>query len=256
MGCDGILEVQAHGVALSSNLSYLVLTRPVPVVGMDTVRIVERVLAASNDTLQVQPFVQFAAVRERKWDAPILKDQLRSPSSGVLEFNTGDLSIASDAAAKLLVRFGLALRYNPSGGSQCDADFEIAVAYAQCGQMVGAIKQELTATSDDARYIGLGQLVPVMNVGKLKIGGAVTGKVGNWQWKPTYRRYDLNRDMPGAWVGDLEASWRTGTGDFNTGELALSATGTTMWVEPGIMYSSSSGFGQATFSGSFGVRKA
>ncbi|MFZ5481996.1 MAG: hypothetical protein ACOZNI_34870 [Myxococcota bacterium] len=257
MGCGGQQGgKEEHLVALSSTLAVKWFSGFVPCIGMDLVRFVMRVHGASNDTLQVQPVVQFAAVRTDKPDAPILKGSLQSPTSGSLELNTGDISLATDGASKFYVRFGVAYRFNPTGGSQCEADVGLDVLFSQCGQVVGAATHDLFASTTDDRFAIVGGLVPVMNVDKVKAAVIVSSKTGNFQWKITYRTFSSNKETPSAWQNAFEGSWRTAAGDVNTGELTITGLGQVAWIQFAIQYSSSSGAGQANVAAAVGVRKA
>ena len=256
-GCGGMVRGRSRRlVAYSSVFAEEWFTEFVPVIGMDKIMAALRAKAATNDHFQAQVIVQFAAVRTDSPDSPATLGSVQTASSGSIEYPTGAIDISASAATKFYVRFGVAYRYNPTGGSQSSADVSLDINYEQCGEIAGGLNAQLFTSTSDMQVVALTGLLSPLMVEKIKAALMVTSKTGNFQWKLTYRTFSTNREVPGAWSDSFEQSYRTATGDVNTGELTVSGLGSAMWIQIGLAYTSSSGNGQASVSLALGTRRS
>ena len=240
-------DTQTHLVAMSTTVAYEWLTPWMPCIGIDNLKATLRVHGVSGN-FQGQIAYQTALVRAAVPDSPAVVD---SAQVGEGEKCTGVISIASATAGKFLVRFGVAYSLS-SGTGVAQADVSTAFSFTQCGNVLGARALALdTSTSSDAFSPAAGW-VPAMQVQKVKATVICRSLTGNFEWKLCYRVATTSQEDPGAWNA-LEASYH-GAGEFDTGEITLNVD-SSMYVQFGIQYHSTSGAGQAQVDVVYAVRR-
>ena len=229
------------------------LTGWVPCVGMDTIRPTLKLRAASSDNFEAQIVCQVAKVRADEPEDPVLVTTAQSPSSGTLDYCPGNVSVSSDAADAVLIRFGIAYAYATST-SQCMADVELEVTYHQYGQIAGASSHELSSGTSEGRYVIMTPMLPAILVDKVKAAVSCTSLTGNFKWRLAYRTATAAKDSPGAWSVVTDGNAPYGSGDTNTGDLSVTL-GSVAWVQLGLQYYSTTGEGQAALAAAVGTRR-
>ena len=217
-----------------------------PAIGLDHVKAVLRSHAVSGN-FQVRLAMQTALIRTEQPEAPTTLDQLLV---GDGERCTGVISVADSTSTKFFVRFGVA--YSLSSGSALgQADLSFAVSHTQCGQLVGGRSLSLAScTSADAVATVTG-FVPAILVQKVKAVTVCRSLTGNFQFKLCYRTATTSKENPSAWTALTNYE---GAGEFDSGDLALNVD-SSMYVQFGILYHSSSGAGDAQVDTTFAVRR-
>jgi hypothetical protein len=151
MACGGTTgSVQKRLVALSAVQAIEWFTGWVSCIGMDSIMPILIARAASSNFFEAQIVMQVAKVRTDAPDVPLLKGAPQLPVNAKIDYNPGVLNIAADTAGAMFVRFGVAYRF-PPGQAQCAADVEMAVAYVQCGDLVGSGTWQLNSTTPNAQ---------------------------------------------------------------------------------------------------------
>lgn len=246
---------------LSTNLSgansvvHEAFTDWIPVMGLDSVRALLRFAALTNQ-FQGQLAYQTAATRTDQPDAWGVLDQVTSTDRC-----TGSISLSGVTANKFYIRFGIA--YNLSSGStNSQADVSLQLSYSICGSLVGTATLQALAPDTSNYFAPVTGWMPAADAAKVLAALLVSGVVGNFQCRLTYRTAQLETAVvTDNWATiNLEAGWHTGNGSFNTGQLTLPTSGNgrtddKMWIQFGLQFSVSSGTGgQATVSVATAVR--
>jgi hypothetical protein len=170
MACGGTTgSVQKRLVALSAVQAIEWFTGWVSCIGMDSIMPILIARAASSNFFEAQIVMQVAKVRTDAPDVPLLKGAPQLPVNAKIDYNPGVLNIAADTAGAMFVRFGVAYRF-PPGQAQCAADVEMAVAYVQCGDLVGSGTWQLNSTTPNAQQQIISRLDSFGARGQGKIG--------------------------------------------------------------------------------------
>lgn len=219
--------------------------------GVDSIKAILRFFALTNQ-FQGQVAIQTAACRTDSPDAWTALDQAASSDRC-----TGNLDVSSYTASKLYLRLGVAYSLS-SGSTNSQADVGLRVAVKACGAIVGSATLQCLAPDTSNYFAPVTRWMPASEAAKVKAALLVSGVVGNFRCRLTYRSAQIDpTSVSDNWAAvDLEASWHTGNGEFPTGELTLpTGVGVSgriddkMWIQFGLQYSVSSGTaGQATVS--------
>ncbi len=218
-----------------------------PAIGLDNVKAVLRSHAVSGN-FQLRLAMQTALVRVELPEAPSTLDQLLV---GDGERCTGMISVAESTASKFFVRFGVA--YSLSSGSALgQADVSFALSHTQCGQIVGGRSLSLASNATADAFALVTGWVPAIQVQKVKAVTVCRSLNGGFEWKLCYRTATTSKETPSAWTS-LGGSY-LGAGEFDTGDVTLNVD-SSMYVQFGVLYHSSSGAGDAQVDTSFAVRR-
>lgn len=226
-----------------------------PCTGLASFRAVLKVKAVTGN-FRAQVVAQFAAVRPDEPDTTAVSYGSAQSGAGEICVDAGD--VLSTAATKFFVRYGV--KYDLSTGSTpATADVELQVSEDTCGQVLGALTEQLVATSDTKLFLAISGWVPAIQAKKIKATVLVTSLGGNFKWRLTYRTAQTSKESPSAWDAnwDLTNNPERDAGEFDTGELTPSTDGK-MWVQVGIMYYLSANYtgpGQASVTTAVAVRK-
>lgn len=255
MACGSLTGViQRSLVAQSGLAAYEWFTPWIPCTGMDTFTAVLKNKNVSGP-FRSQVAAQYAAVRT---DAPGTPAAYGQSLAGAGESCVASGNIAATTGPQLYVRFGV--KYDLSTGTTAaSADVELQVSYDSCGQIVGAVTEQLAATSATKIFLAVTPWVPALHAFQMKAAMVVSSLSGNFKWRMTYRTAETSKEVPGAWVDDWDPTNNPerGGGEVNTGEIAPTTTGK-MWIQFGIEYYLAAGFsfpGQASVTATVAVRK-
>jgi hypothetical protein len=145
-----------------------------------------------------------------------------------------DFSTTTD---QMWVQFGLAGAAT-AGAAECLARLQ---AQVQGGGQLVATQTVLVNADTNAgsfTYIPLGKPFAQLGASKLMYAIVWSGFSGIITWRPVYRQFKGNLELPETW-GDLGAADApvSTDGDTNTGLLAISPSAGYMFGQPGIRYS-------------------
>lgn len=233
----------------SSEVQYEWFTAWMPAIGLDEVQGVLKNKAVTGN-FESRMAMQAAAIRTDNPDSPIL---LESSYTGSGERCSSVLAITSDLTSKYFVRFGVAYHLS-SGSTLGQSDTSLEVAYNSCGKIVGGDVIQLFAPSTTSLYRAFTGWIPAIHAAKAKAALVVQNASANFRTQLAVRTATTSREVTSAWSSNLEGTWHSGNGEFNTGEVALSL-GSAYWVQMGLEYQMSAGSnGEATASMSVSVR--
>ena len=186
--------------------------------------------------------VQLADVRS---DNPDDWTTVGTAESGAGDKCLGNLPMPTGHTASFLVRFGVGYKLTGSA-THAQADVGLQVSYNQCGNVVGARTMQLDAASTDGRIETLTGWLPAVGVSKVRAAYVVSDLAGGFPCRLTYRTASDIPESPSAWSTAID-SYRTANGEYNTDDISLMLSNA-VWVQLGMLYNSSSGFGSATVS--------
>lgn len=219
---------------VSTTMRYAWYSGWLPATGVDSIR---SVLQARNLTgnFEAKLAYQVAAVREDNPSAPVAYGAYQSTNGAMC---SGDVDISSDTTGAMLIRFGVG--YDLSTGSSLGtADVHLELAYNSFGRI--AARREVTVlTPDTSNYFEpLTPFLYAAHVAQVKAALIVSQSTANFQCRLAYRVATNVKEAPSSWSTTWDA-WHTGDGEYNTGELAPSAS-MDMFLQIGLQHSMSSG---------------
>jgi hypothetical protein len=255
MACGGTTgSIQKRLTALSTTQAIEWFTGWISCVGLDEAMPVLTARAATSNYFEAQLVIQVAQVRTDVPEMPVLKGTAQTPTAGKFDYNPGVLDLSNDTTGAMFIRFGVAYKY-VAGQSQAAADVELQVAYARCGELAGSGTWQLSTTTTAVQYQVITSMLVGMLVDEVKLAAICTSLTGNFQWRLAYRTATTQKSAPGAWSNVTDGNAPYGSGEVNTGDLAVSV-GSNLWVQFAIAYSlSSAGSGQASLTAALGVRR-
>lgn len=265
MGCSKMAKGSARRLVTTSTVeAFEPFTEWMPAIGIDAVKMVIKrksvQLAGTSPTFNVKPAIQVATVRPDNpgtW-ATISANQ-GNPYAGQGEDNTGVLNIASTTAGQAFVRFGVSYYLGGTTPTHGQADVEVQASYVQCGSVVGAMTQELSAvnTTSDV-WVAVTGWVPAMDIDKVVAQFVLSDLTGSFRCRLGYRKATTNTQTPSAW-SSLEGTPHDANGETTSGEITINDLGGEMLAQFGVGYSQASASstpGQATVSVSVAVRRS
>jgi len=207
--------------------------------GIDNIR---AVLKSKNSSAAFgwQLAIQYAAVRA---DDPGSPATLATAQSGSVEYQTGDVSVATNMAANRLFRLGIAYS-SPSGGVQ-QADVALLASYKSVGTQLGRKSLSLGVVDNGTKYEPLTGWVPATFMSKIKAAfmlNGITGASSNFRYQLAYQTAGTNLSQPNAWTNAETNGFVTPSityNERNTGEIAVSTSD--MFIRLGVAYSMTSG---------------
>lgn len=251
MSCGTVSpETQEHVATYTTTNDYHWFTGWMPACALLYVMATLKVKNVTGN-FQCQLVLQTAATRTDNPDTPNLIDTLRT---GAGEYCSGVEDISQYTDDKFFVRFGIA--YNLSSGSALGAaDVAFQISTVSCGKVVGAQTLYLASSTTSDAGVAITGWIPRIIADKLMAAIVFRSKSGNFQWKFAKRGAGTSIQNPGGWVAlSGETSYRTTEGETNSGELTVGDPDE-MWVQFGVIYSSSSGAGSASLDLALAVRR-
>lgn len=255
MACGGTTgSIQKRLNALSTTQAIEWFTGWISCVGLDDAMPVLMARAATSNYFEAQLVIQVAKVRTDAPEMPVLKGTAQTPTAGKFDYNPGVLDLTNDTVGAMFIRFGVAYKF-VDGQSQAAADVELEVAYTRCGELAGSGTWQLSTTTTAEQYQVVTGMLPGILVDKVKLAAICASLTGNFEWRLAYRTAATQKSAPGAWSNVTDANAPYGSGEVNTGDLAVTV-GSNMWVQFAIVYKlSSAGSGQAGLTAALGVRR-
>ncbi len=131
------------------------------------------------------------------------------------------------------------------------------MAYARCGELIGSGNWQINSTTTSEQFQVISGWLPTILVEKVKLAAICAGLTGNLEWRLAYRTAATQKSLPSAWSNVTDASAPYGTGEINTGDLALTLS-LKMWVQFAVSYKvpAVGDSGQASLTTALGVRRS
>ncbi|HNC98987.1 MAG TPA: hypothetical protein PKW90_22825 [Myxococcota bacterium] len=247
MACDNLTPVvQKHLVATTETVTYEWFTGWLPAATLTRIHVLLKSKATSG-IFQVQVAMQTAVTRA---DDPSAPDVVGSTHTNAGEWCGSPVDVTELLEEVALVRFGVAYKVTTSGLAQ--GDVSLQMAYESCGRVVGTQTLALSTSSSSDSFVPVTGWLTALSAEKVR-AVVVSRAEGNFRWKLAYRTAATSVEDSGSW-SPLEAEYHT-VGEVNTEDLTPTLTDV-MWVQYGLLYSSSSGLASATVSVSPTVKKA
>ena len=247
MACDNLTPVvQKHLVATTETVTYEWFTGWLPAATLTRIHVLLKSKATSS-IFQVQVAMQTAVTRA---DDPSAPDVVGSTHSNAGEWCGSPVDVTELLEEVALVRFGVAYKATSSGLAQ--GDVSLQMAYESCGRVVGTQTLALATGSTTDSFVPVTGWLTALSAEKIR-AVVVSRAEGNFRWKLACRTAATSVEDCGGWTA-LEAEYHT-VGEVNTFDLTPTLTDV-MWVQYGLLYSSSSGQASATVSVSSTVKKA
>lgn len=234
--------IEQRLIATDTTTLYRWFTRWMPTDGIDNIR---AVLKAKNAGIVWQPAIQYAAVRA---DEPGSPAAIGNSQTGNGEYQTGDISVASNMAGNRLFRLGVAFASQPNQGVQ-QGDVCLQASWKCVGTDLGARRVTLATNDTGTKYEVLTPWMPATIMSKVKAAftmTSITGTTQNLRYRLAYQTAGATVQQPNAWT-DAELGWTTPVTTYSerhTGEITL--TTTDMWFRLGVGYSLTTGSTETT----------
>lgn len=228
-------------VATSTTVQYEWYTDWMPTEGIDNIRSVLKGKNATGSYFSFQLAVQYAAVRV---DEPGAPGTLGAAQVGSVEYQTGDLSVATNMAANRLFRLGIAYFTAQGGSGVQQGDVGLQASWKQTGTSLGTTRVTLEVVDTGTKYAVLTRWMPATLMTKIKAAfvlTSITGASSNLKYQLAYQTAETKVQQPKAWT-NAEAGFTTPQNTYderNTGERDL--TTTDMWFRLGVAYALTSG---------------
>lgn len=227
-------------VATSSTVQYAWFTGWMTADGVDNVRAVLKAKNASGSSFNWQLAIQYAPVRIDEPGAPAT---LATAQTGSAEYQTGDVSVASNAASSRFFRLGIAYWATANTGVQ-QSDVGLIASWKSVATFLGRSRVTLAAVDTGTKYEVLTGWVPATFMSKIKavfMLNSITGATSNLRYQLAYQTAGTSVQQPSGWVA-AEQGFTTPSSTYNernTGEIAISTT--EMWIRLGVAYGMTTG---------------
>lgn len=187
------------------------------------------VIKRRNTTaFQTQPAIQVAPVRTDKPNAPTVFGSL---VSGNGETCSTVIDISSYTAGAYWVRVGVAYSATSATVGQSDVTFQASLT--RCGKSLGVFLRSPTTYSTTHAAEPLTVWLPALDVEFLKAAIVVTGLIGNFRCRLTYRTAETSPEVPGAWTTDFGTEY-SADGEYPLSDTQLANLSGVMWVQIGL----------------------
>ena len=135
------------------------------------------------------------------------------------------------------------------------ADVTVAFAVRQCGSLQPNVNVHLVATTSDSHVVPISGWMSTLGVVAVEGTFVITGVTGAISVKLTYRTATTSPEQPDAWNTTGLGSAYTSATEDNTGELTPTTTDKAL-IQFGLLFSTSSTFGQADVLVALGLRSS
>lgn len=228
-------RLETHLVCTTTTAQYEWFTDWMPTEGIDNIRAVMKAKNASGN-FQWQLAIQYAAVRP---DDPTAPATLSQQQTGNGEYQTQDVSVATNMGDYRLFRLGIA--YNSSQTGMNQADVSLQASWKQIGTDLGTRRVVLSIADTGTKYEPLTDWVPATFMTKVRAAfvlNSITPSTGHLGYRLAYQTAGTTVAQPGAWQLLEAGMTRPGNGvtysERNTQDLTLT-TGD-MWFRLGVAY--------------------
>jgi len=235
---------ERHLVATSSTTQYAWFTGWQSANGIDNIR---AVLKAKNAgavgalPLQWQLAIQYAEVRA---DAPGSPSVIgTAQTAGTIDYQTGDISVATNMAANRLFRLGVA--YSSASNAVVQGDVSLVASWKSVATELGRVRMMLGAVDTGVKYEVLTDWMPATFMSKIKAAFILNSltSTSNFRYQLAYQTAGTSVQQPSGWTNAEPSGWVTPSvayNERNTGDIAVTTT-TDMWFRLGLAYGLTSG---------------
>lgn len=234
-------QMLRHLVVTNTVVQYEWFTGWMSCDGVDNIRAVLKCKNATDNNFNWQLAIQYAAVRA---DNPGAPGTLGANQTSSGEYQTGDVSVATNMGSNRLFRLGIA--YSSSAAAQKQGDVYLQASWKQVGTDLGTRRVTLALSDSSNRYVPLTGWIPATFMAKVKAAfvlTSITPSNGNFKYRLAYQTAGTMVEQAGAWNDIENAFTQPANGvsydEHNTGEIALTVTD--MWFRLGVAYTQAGG---------------